>query len=159
MGTRPHEDRGKEAVMKWVVGAAALSLAMLLGTGAAQADQGTRSTLTAVSGQGTGTVKVSPTAEDQGTFHLQGAVNVHGALANTTFDVQRAFDLTPDGDCTSQDWLTLTTLTTLEGGAGAAHFERATPLLSGTQLDLIFRVISEDGTQLLISNCMTVTVK
>jgi hypothetical protein len=144
----------------------ALCLAMALGTEAAQANPaGARSGLTAVGGQGTGSVKLSPTAQDQGTFHVQGEVNVHGALPNISFSVQRAIDLSPgDGVCTiapspPQGWITLTTLTTSDGGAGAAHFERATTLPSGTRFDLIFRVVSDDGTQLLMSECVTVTVK
>jgi hypothetical protein len=134
----------------------------------ALAEPGLQSTLTATSGQGTGHVEVSPTAAGQGSeFIAQGTASLHGALPNTTFAVQRAVDFTPnDGTCTiapspPAGWITLTTLTTSEAGAGAAHFVRETPPLgpSGFQFDVIFRVISEDGTQVLMSDCMTVTVK
>jgi hypothetical protein len=134
----------------------------------AHAEPGLQSTLTATSGQGTGHVEVSPTAQGQGAvFVAEGAAAVHGALPNTTFIVQRAIDFTPnDGVCTiapapPAGWLTLTTLTTSEAGAGAAHFERAAPPPgpSGFQFDIVFRVISTDGTQVLMSDCMTVTVK
>jgi hypothetical protein len=152
--------------MNRIAPVATLSLAMLLGMDSAQADPaGARSSLTAVSGQGTGIVKVSPTAEDQGTFHVQGEVNIYGALPNASFSVQRAVDFSPgDGECTiaaspPNGWITLASLTTSAGGAGAAHFERATALPSGEQFDVIFRVVSADGTQLLLSECMTVTVK
>jgi hypothetical protein len=124
--------------------------------------------LTAVSGQGAGHVEVSPTAAGQDVlFIAQGTANIHDALPNTTFKVQRATDPTPnDGVCTiapapPAGWVTLTTITTSEGGAGAGHFVREAPLLDprGTQFDVIFRVISDDGTQVLMSDCMTVTRK
>jgi hypothetical protein len=81
--------------------------------------------------------------------------------------VQRAIDFTPnDGVCAiapapPAGWITLTTLTTSAAGAGAAHFERVSPPPgpSGFQFDIVFRVISTDGTQVLMSDCMTVTVK
>ena len=55
--------------------------------GVAQADPGLQSTLTAVTGQGTGHVLVAPTAEDQGTFAVQVTVNIQGATPYTTFAV------------------------------------------------------------------------
>jgi hypothetical protein len=81
--------------------------------------------------------------------------------------VQRAIDFTPnDGVCTiapapPAGWITLATLTTSAAGAGGAHFERVSPPPgpSGFQFDIVFRVISTDGTQVLMSDCMTVTVK
>jgi hypothetical protein len=144
------------------------TLAAIAAAGVAQAEPGLQSKLTAISGQGTGHVEVSPTAQGQGAvFVAEGAAAVHGALPNTTFIVQRAVDFTPnDGVCTiapapPAGWITLTTLTTSEGGAGAAHFERAAPPPgpSGFQFDIVFRVMSTDGTQVLVSDCMTVTVK
>jgi hypothetical protein len=134
----------------------------------ARAEPGLQSRLTAIKGQGTGHVDVSPTAEGRGTvFIAQGTASLHGALPNTTFTVQRAVDFTPnDGICTiapapPAGWITLTTLTTSEAGAGAAHFVRDAPPPGppGFQFDVIFRVISDDGTQVLMSDCMTVTVK
>jgi predicted secreted Zn-dependent protease len=148
-----------------------VALVTLTAVGAAsvaQAEPGLQSTLTAISGQGTGHVEVSPTAQGQGAvFVAEGAAAVHGALPNTTFIVQRAIDFTPnDGVCTiapapPAGWITLTTLTTSESGAGAAHFERVAPPPgpSGFQFDIVFRVMSTDGTQLMMSACMTVTVK
>jgi hypothetical protein len=151
--------------------ACSVVIAALVGAavvGVAQAEPGLQSTLTAISGQGSGLVEVSPTAAGQDvTFIAQGAASIHGALPNTTFTVQRATDFTPnDGVCTiapspPAGWLTLTTLTTSPAGAGAAHFTRQAPPPgpAGTQFDIIFRVISGDGTQVLMSKCMTVTVK
>ena len=153
--------------MKRIAAVAALSLATALVMNAAHAaPAGAVSSLTAVSGQGTGTVKVSPTSEDQGTFHVQGEVNIHAALPNTAFSVQRAIDFDAgDGNCEGpgmpppNGWVELARFTTSSAGAGAAHFERATPLESGSRFDVIIRVVSDDRTQLLLSECMTVTVK
>jgi hypothetical protein len=137
------------------------ALAAVVMTGAAQADPGLHSTLTAVAGQGTGHVLVAPTAEDQGTFAVQVTVNIHGAAPNTTFEVARAVDLNPDGVCTmASGWLPLGNLTTSPGGAGAAHFEvhRGAPFLSGVRFDAVFRAVGTDGSELR-SDCLTVTVK
>ena len=147
------------------------SVAALLAAGFvafAQAEPGLQSELTAISGQGTGHVDVSPTANGQGAlFIAQGAAEIHDALPNTAFAVQRAVDFSPnDGVCTiapspPAGWITLTTLTTSRAGAGAAHFVRTSPPPGppGFQFDVIFRLISGDGTQVLLSDCMTVTVK
>jgi hypothetical protein len=139
----------------------ATAVAALVVAGVAQADPGLHSTLTAVTGQGTGHVLVAPTAEDQGTFAVQVEVNIHGAAPNTTFAVARAVDLNPDGVCTeATGWLPLGDLTTSPGGAGAAHFEvhRGAPFLSGVRFDAVFRAVGTDGTELR-SDCLTVTVK
>jgi hypothetical protein len=139
----------------------AIAIAALVVAGVAQADSGLQSTLTAVTGQGTGHVLVAPTAEDQGTFAVQVTVNIQGATPNTTFAVARAVDLNPDGVCTeASGWLPLGDLTSSPGGAGAAHFEvhRGAPFLSGIRFDAVFRVVGSDGTELR-SECLTVTVK
>jgi hypothetical protein len=139
----------------------AAAIAALVATGVAQADPGLHSTLTPITGQGTGHVLVAPTAEDQGTFAVQITVNIHGAAPNTTFAVARAVDLNPDGVCTmATGWLSLGDLTTSPGGAGAAHFEvhRGAPFLSGVRFDAVFRAVGSDGTELR-SDCLTVTVK
>ena len=139
----------------------ATAIAAIVAAGAAQAEPGLHSTLTAITGQGTGQVLVAPTAEDQGTFAVQVEVNVHGATPNTSFAVARAVDLNPDGICTeASGWLPLGDLTTSPGGAGAAHFEvhRGAPFLSGVRFDAVFRAVGSDGTELR-SGCLTVTVK
>ena len=151
--------------MKRIAASIFLTTALVVPQAALAAPFGAGSQLTAVVGQGSGAVKLSPESRDHVTLHLQGTVNVHGAMPNATFTVQRAIDLTPaNGSCTPvpgtpQDWVTVATLTTSEGGAGAAHFERPAPLTSGTQLDVIVRAQTADGSQLLMSECMTVTVK
>ncbi len=143
---------------------------------AAHAEPGLQSDLTAISGaQGTGHVDVSPTADDQHdtVFIAQGTAEIHDALPSTTYVVQRAIDFTPgDGVCTiapspPAGWLSLTTFTTSPVGAGAGHFERMSspPGPQGFQFDVIFRVVKQNGdgtldlSQVLMSACMTVTVK
>jgi len=127
--------------------------------GLARAEPGTRSQLTAISGQGTGYVLVSPTAKDRPTFDVQVEVNVNGMLPDSTFVVQRRVDLNADGVCTGTTWLTNGPITTSSGGAGAEHFEveRGAPFLSGVSFDVQFHVIG-NGTE-LVSECFTVTVK
>ena len=127
--------------------------------------------LVAIVGTGTGAADVTPTAEDQGTFHVQGVVHIHGAAPNTTYLVQRAPDLNvADLACTGP-WISfpipnagpLVTLTTSPGGAGAAHFELAVggAFTSGTPFNVRFRVIDDlvNPTSVLVSDCVTVVVK
>jgi hypothetical protein len=156
----------KLTVLRWSVIRLMAVLAMaggiLLGGLTAQAAQGTQSTLTAVAGHGTGRVIVASTAAGEGTFVAEITIAVHDAAPNTTFSVQRAPDLVPDGTCTGTTYLPFAgvTLTTSAGGAGATqfHFERGAPFVSGTQFDVRFQVVGSDGT-VLQSECMTVTVK
>src|ERR671936_205498 len=58
----------------------------------AQADRGTQSELTAISGEGAGHVIVMPTAQnkDSFTFAMLLEVNVRDMLPNSTFTVERA---------------------------------------------------------------------
>jgi hypothetical protein len=148
-----------------VVGIAVLGAAFVA---SAQADPGTRSELTAISGQGSGFVEVAPTAHDvvgAGTFDVQGTVNVHGSGANVAFVVQRRVDLNANGVCTGATWLNLPapnpqSLTTSDGGAGALHFEisRGAPFLDGVRFDVQWRLVGSDGS-ILQSDCFSVTVK
>ena len=127
--------------------------------------------LVAVLGTGSGAVNVTPTAEDQGTFHVQGQVHIRKAAPNTTYLVQRAPDLNvADRSCTGP-WISfpipnagpLVTLTTSPAGAGAAHFELGVggPFTSGTPFNVRFRVIDDlvNPTSVLMSDCVTVVVK
>jgi len=127
--------------------------------------------LTAVMGTGSGAVNVTPTAEDQGTFHVQGEVHIRDAAPNTTYLVQRAPDLNvADPSCTGP-WISfpmpnpgpVVTLTTSPAGAGAAHFELGVggKFTSGTPFNVRFRVIDDPAkpTSVLMSDCITVVVK
>jgi hypothetical protein len=133
----------------------------------ASADPGTRSRLTAVAGEGSGLVKVTPTAHDVAgpdTFDVQGTVNVRDLEPSADYKVLRWVDFVPDGNCTGTAPLMLPgdpTLTTSSGGAGALHFEisRGAPLVDGVRFDVIWRVVDSAGTTVLQSRCLTVTVK
>ena len=122
----------------------------------AQAATGTQSDLTATSGQGAGRVLISSTAAGQGTFMAQVTVNIHATQPDDLFSVTRAVDLVPDGICTMDSgFVTVASLTTSAGGAGAVHFVRE----GGTSdFDVILRVVDSTGT-VLQSACMTVRVK
>src|SRR5215813_11244420 len=107
----------------------------------AQADPtGAQSELTAVTGQGAGLVIVSPTRAGQGDFVAQVKVNIHDAAPNTTFTVTRAIDDPADGVCTSTDFVTVATLQTSAGGAGAVEFVRSGGP-EGLKFDLFIRVL------------------
>jgi len=123
---------------------------------AAQADPtGAMSTLTAVTGQGTGLVIISPTSAGQGNFVAQLKVNIHGAAPNTTFVFTRSIDRPADGVC-STDFGAVGTLTTSPGGTAARE---ATPMDGPTvPFDLSIRLLGADGT-VLQSGCMTIIGK
>jgi hypothetical protein len=145
-----------------LIAALTCSMSLLVSTSITQAEAGTQSDLTAISGVGLGHVNISPTSQDQGTFAAEITLNVHDAAPNTTFFVRRAPDLVPDGNCTGP-YLTNVgvSLTTSEDGAGATHFEfhRGAPFVSGVKFDVVFQVFTADGSTILQSECMTVTVK
>jgi hypothetical protein len=134
----------------------------------ASAEPGLTSVLTAVRGQGIGHLSLSPTARHPD-FWAQGEVAIRGGLASTSYIFQRAIDHTPgDGVCDiapapPDGWITLVTLTTSPAGAGAAHFVRHAPIVlsggAGTRFDVVGRLMTSDGTQLLQSRCLTVLVK
>ena len=140
----------------------------------AYAEPGLQSELTAISGQGTGHIDVSPTAHDLAdtAFIAQGTAEIHDALPDTTYLVQRAVDFQHhDGvvcniaPAPPRGWLSLTTFTTSEAGAGAGHFVRHGPPPPVPAFDVIFRVVklnaggSLDFSQLLMSDCMVTRVK
>ena len=157
---------------RWLL-APLLSCLVFVFVPVAHAEAGLQSKLTAISGQGTGHVDVSPTADEQGetVFIAQGTAEIDGALPDATYVVQRAVDFTPnDGVCTiapspPAGWITLTAFKTSEAGAGAGHFVRKATPPPVPQFDVIFRVVKQnddetlDFSQVLVSDCMTVTVK
>src|SRR5262245_8091307 len=137
-------------------------ISLLVGASVALAEPDAQSELTAIAGEGSGRVVVSPTAEDHGSFAAEITINIHGAAPNTTFLVRRAPDLNPNGICTGS-FIPFAgeTLITSEGGAGAMHFffERGAPFVSGTRFNVLFQVYTADGATVLQSDCMTITVK
>jgi hypothetical protein len=151
-----------------MVGLAAPTALALVATAQqpACAEPGLTSLMTPVEGQGIGHLSLSPTAQHP-EFWAQGEVSIRGGLPSRSYILQRAIDHTPgNGTCdiaaTPPDgWITLATLTTSPAGAGAAHFVRHVPsaLTGGPQFDVVARLMTADGTQLLTSRCLTVTVK
>lgn len=134
-------------------------LAVVLGLVAHAGTNTFNGPLTAISGSGSGTVEGATTGAGQGTFVVQGTVNVHSTSANTLFTIQRYSDPNADGNCdTSGGALVLGTFATSEGGAGAGHFTRTAPIPGGVTFDILFEVVGADGT-VLQSPCFTVTVK
>jgi hypothetical protein len=148
-----------------VAGIAALLAAAFVAF--AQADPSTHHSLTAISGQGSGNIAVSPTARNVGLNQFEGevTVNIHGAAPNTVFTASRNADFNADGICTNPNFAPFSpAFTTSAGGAGAAHYEvlRGPPtfplFVEGAKFDVSFRVAGTDGT-VLTSECFTVTVK
>jgi hypothetical protein len=148
-----------------VAGIAALLAAAVVGF--AQADPSTHHSLTAISGQGSGNIAVSPTADNVGLNQFEGevTVNIHGAAPNTVFTASRNADFIADGICTNPNFAPFSpAFTTSAGGAGAAHYVvlRGPPIfplfVEGASFDVSFRVVGTDGT-VLTSECFTVTVK
>ena len=141
--------------------------------------------LTAVLGQGTGALNVTPTAAIDGSFTAQIEVNVHDAPPNTTFYIQRAPEIGrangDDGICQraagqppwgppAPNFLTfpmpaagaLLTLTTSAGGAGTAHVDFAAQTIAdGVRFDVMFRLVDDLTAPAndLRTGCFTVAVK
>jgi hypothetical protein len=123
--------------------------------------------LTAVTGQGEGIVNVSPDRSEPG-FSAEIQVAVRNTSPNTTFNVKRAVDFTPDGVCTSDAFVQFplpnsgppVQLTTSEGGAGATHIKFERPQIAdGTSFDVRFELSTPDGSTVLRTECFTVSVK
>jgi hypothetical protein len=128
--------------------------------------------LTAIVGNGTGLVNISPDASQEG-FSTQLVVSVHGTAPNANFLLTRSVDLEPDGVCTGTVFTPLplpnpgplVMLRTSPAGAGAQHASFAftppppAPFEDGKQFDLHWEIRTEDSTTVLRSDCITVTVK
>jgi hypothetical protein len=150
-----------------VLAAGIAALLAVTVVGFAQADPSTHHSLTAISGQGSGNIAVSPTARNVGLNQFDGqvTVNIDGAAPNTVFTASRNADFNADGICTNPNFAPFSPpITTSADGAGAAHYEvlrgpPAFPLfVEGAKFDVSFRVVGTDGT-VLTSECFTVTVK
>ena len=102
----------------------------LLPVSSARATGAVESKMSATTGQGEGHVVISPTSQDQGTFAAEITVSIHNAQPNTTFSIQRAPDLMPDGICTGSYIPFGVTLSTSNDGAGAKS-----DVLSGASCD------------------------
>jgi hypothetical protein len=180
----------------WFVSAVFVALVLAISvvlTAPARADPSgasgtnTQVSLTAKSGQGSGLVELTMTAEEPLNAdgvrieHVQITVHIVGALPDATYRIARAVDPrdisdvgTPDGQCPALDastgWRAFSDLlTTSSGGAGAIHFDVSPPaptrFVSGVSFDIQWQVIhlNSDGSldlgQELRTECFTITVK
>ena len=67
---------------------------------------------------------------------------VRDLAPNNSYQLQRATDVSVDGDCTGTNWLTLGAITTDETGTGRANlFRDLSAIRIGTTFDIHFRVI------------------
>jgi hypothetical protein len=136
--------------------------ALVLALGVVSASAGpysAHSDLTAVAGEGQGSVSLASTSKPGDLRIIQIAADVTQTAPDTTFSVQRALDPVPDGVCDQiGSFDELGTLTTSPGGDGAVHIERESPSPSGATFDVVFQLVGDEGT-ILVSECMTVTLK
>lgn len=139
----------------------------------AQGAQGTHGyPLTAIVGQGTGHVNISPEASQEG-FSVEVQVSVRSSEPNAEFLLTRSVDFQPDGVCTGTTFTPLPLpnagplelLKTSPAGAGAKHASFAftppppAPFEDGKQFDVHWEIRTESGSTVLRSGCITVTVR
>lgn len=117
-------------------------------------------------GDGFGHVKFrQPGNDDAHTVFL--GVWVRDLEPNTSYQLQRAVDMTLDGNCTSTTWLTLgrgmvpQSIVTDENGTGTADLFRTFPApFVGVTFDIHFRVIRQDTKAVVLtSECYQFTVR
>jgi hypothetical protein len=117
--------------------------------------------------KGSGRIKFRQ-PEPVGTTHLVNLdVKVSHLSPNTSYLLQRAVDVTLDGNCTSTAWLTLgkglvpQSIVTNEKGKGREHLFRVFMLSSvGSTFDIHFRVIRQDNSAVaLTSKCYQFTIR
>ncbi|MFN2566610.1 MAG: hypothetical protein ABR499_16560 [Gemmatimonadaceae bacterium] len=123
--------------------------------------------LTAVVGEGTGIVNVSPEASEPG-LNVENQVSIWKTSPNTTFNVKRASNVTTNGECTSSNFVQfplpnpgpLVTITTSKGGAGSTHIKFDNPQRpDGTRFAVRYEVSTSDRSVVLQSECFTVAGK
>ena len=149
--------------------------ALSSGVGPAQssAGQGTHGyPLTAIVGEGTGHVNISPEASQEG-FSVEVQVSVRSSEPNAEFLLTRSVDIEPDGLCTGTAFTPLPLpnsgplelLKTSPAGAGAKHASFAftppppTAFEDGKQFDVHWEIRTQSGSSVLRSGCITVTVR
>jgi hypothetical protein len=128
--------------------------------------------LTAIVGEGTGHVNISPEASQDG-FSVEVQVSVRSTEPNAEFLLTRSVDFEPDGVCTGTTFTPLPLpnpgplerLETSPAGAGAKHASFAftppppAPFEDGKQFDVHWEIRTESGSTSLRSGCITVTVR
>ena len=128
--------------------------------------------LTAIAGEGTGHVNISPEASQEG-FSVEVQVSVRWTEPNAEFLLARSVDFVPDGVCTGTTFTPLPLpnpgplelLATSPAGAGAKHAAFAftppppAPFEDGKQFDVHWEIRTESRSTVLRSGCITVTVR
>jgi len=128
--------------------------------------------LTAVVGQGTGHLNITPEASQDG-LSVQVQVSVRWTEPNAEFLLTRSVDFVPDGVCTGTTFTPLPLpnsgplelLMTSPAGAGAKHASFAftppppAPFEDGKQFDVHWEIRTPSGSTVLRSACITVTVR
>jgi hypothetical protein len=115
-------------------------------------------------GQGFGLVKFRQPNDDLLVIHLD--TWVRDLAPNTSYLLQRAVDVTVDGNCTSASWLTLgkgtqpQAITTDAAGTGREDLFRSVAAFPvGTRFDIHFRVIeAATSAVVLASDCYQFTI-
>lgn len=128
--------------------------------------------LTAIVGNGTGHVNISPEASQEG-FSVEVQVSVRWTEPNAQFLLTRSVDFVPDGVCTGTTFTPLplpnsgplALLETSPAGAGAKHASFGftppppAPFEDGKQFDVHWEIRTHSGSTVLRSSCITVTVR
>lgn len=128
--------------------------------------------LTAIVGDGKGHVNISPEASQEG-FSVEVQVSLHWTEPNADFLLTRSVDFVVDGVCTGTTFTPLPLpnpgplelLRTSAAGAGAKHASFAftppppAPFEDGKQFDVHWEIRTANGSTVLRSPCITVTVR
>ena len=128
--------------------------------------------LTAVVGEGTGHINITPEASQEG-FSVEVQVSVRWTEPNAEFLLTRSVDFVADGVCTGTTFTPLPLpnagplelLTTSPVGAGATHASFAfappvpVPFQKGKQFDVHWEIRTANSSTVLRSPCITVTVR
>jgi len=128
--------------------------------------------LTAIAGQGTGHINLTPEASQEG-FSVEVQVSVRWTEPNAEFLLTRSVDFVPDGVCTGTTFTplplpnagALELLTTSPTGAGATHASfffpppPPVPFEKGKQFDVHWEIRTASNSTVLRSPCITVTVR
>lgn len=105
-------------------------------------------------GSGFGLVKFRQPKDDEAIVNLD--TWVRDLLPNTSYQLQRATDVTIDDVCVGTNWLTLgprSILTDDRGTGREALFRNLSAVPLGSVFDIHFRVIDQAGVVVLQSNC------
>jgi hypothetical protein len=117
--------------------------------------------------EGSGSIKFRQPKPDGTTHMVNLDVKVRHLAPNTSYLLQRAVDVTLDGNCTSTAWLTLgkglvpQSIMTNARGKGSEQLFRIFAAASvGSTFDIHFRVIRQDNSAVVLtSKCYRFTIR